>query len=358
LRPAPGPASLAAPIQELPMPDQPRPLPEVKPRHFPPPPPLVQKTPGLWRRTPPAIFPPILGLFGLGLGWRNLALQPGMQALEPLGEAILGGVLLLYAFALIAWLAKPLRRPGVVIDEIAVLPGRAGMAAMVLCLMLAGAALAAYAPEVARGLTLTGLVGLAALGLLIGWSLLTGPVEARTVTPILLLTYVGYILAPLSLVRLGHTDVSTVILWAMIPVATLIWAVSLRQILTRVPPAPLRPLLAIHAAPASLIATVAALLGYTTLAAGFALLALALIVTLAASARWLLASGFSPLWGALTFPLAAAASAMMLALGTPGLWIGTVLLVAASALNPWVAFRVLKLWAKGELGAKTNAATV
>ena len=76
------------------------------------------------------------------------------------------------------------------------------------------------------------------------------------------------------------------------------------------------------------------------------------------NARWLLASGFSPLWGALTFPLAAVASASILALGAPGLWIGAAILACATGFIPWVAFRVYKRWAKGELGARTNAATV
>lgn len=339
------------------MSDTPRPIPPVKPRHFPPPPPLVEKTPGLWRRTPPAIFPPIMGLFGLGHAWRALAMQPGMAPLQPVGEVILGGTLLLYAFALIAWLAKPLRRPAVVVEELAVLPGRAGMAAMVLCLILAGSALRPYAPGLALGLVVAGLIALAALGLMIATLVLTGPAEGRTVTPVFHLVFVGYILAPLTLVPLGYTTASTVIYWAMIAVAALIWLASLRQLIARIPPAPLRPLLAIHLAPASLLATVSMLLGQPVLAAGFALAALAILVALAAGANWLLQAGFTPLWGALTFPLAAAATAAMLALGTPGFWIGGLLTLAATALNPWVAQQVLKSWAKGDLGAKTNAAT-
>ena len=97
--------------------------------------------------------------------------------------------------------------------------------------------------------------------------------------------------------------------------------------------------------------------GQPVLAAGFALAALAILVALAAGANWLLQAGFTPLWGALTFPLAAAATAAMLALGAPGFWIGGLLTLAATALNPWVAQQVLKSWAKGDLGAKTNAAT-
>ena len=81
-------------------------------------------------------------------------------------------------------------------------------------------------------------------------------------------------------------------------------------------------------------------------------------VLLVARATWLLGAGFSPLWGALTFPTAAAATASILALGQGGLYIGAILVIVASALNSWVAVQVLKLWAKGQLGAKTNAATV
>ncbi len=336
------------------MPTDPPPL---KPRHFPPPPPLVPASPGLWRRTPPAIFPPMMGLFGLGLAWRALAQVPGLQPLAPVGETLLGATLLLYAFGLIAWLAKPLRRPRAALDELQVLPGRAGMVAMVLCLMLAAAALTPYAPGVALVLVLAGIAALVALGIAIALTLLNGPVEQRIVTPVFHLTYVGYILAPLSLVPLGQDGAARLLVLVSLIAALVIWALSLRQILTRIPPAPLRPLLAIHAAPASLLAITLTLLGYPAAAAGFGLLALVLVATLAAFARWITASGFSPLWGAFTFPLAAAASASILALGSPGLWIGAVLLIAASVLNPWITSKVLKSWAKGDLAAKTNAAT-
>ncbi len=344
-------------IERTPMPDALRPIPPVKPRHFPPPPPLVDKAPGLWRRTPPAIFPPMLGLFGLGLAWRTMAAQPGLTPLAPVGEAILGATLLLYAFSLVAWLSKPIRRPAVVIDDLRVLPGRAGLAAMTLCLALAAASLVPYAPGLALNIAFADVAVLIVLGMLIAGVLATGPDEQRMVTPIFHLSFAGYILSALTFAQLGLTGFATGILIATTAAATFIWLVSLRQILTRIPPAPLRPLLAIHAAPAALFATVSATLGYPTLAAGFALLALAIVTAIVASARWLLAAGFSPLWGALTFPLAATATASIVALGQPGLYVGAALLIAATALNPWITFRVIKAWAKGQLAAKTNAAT-
>ena len=334
----------------------------TRPRHFPPPPPLVAKPQGLWRRTPPAVFLPILGLFGLGLSWRALAAQPGMGGFAPLGEAVLGATLLVFAFALIAWLSKPLRRPGVVMQELGVLPGRAGLAAMALGIMLAGATLRPFAPGLAVILVVTGILALALLGVLIGVLLLRGPAERRVVAPDFHLIYGGYILAPPTLVPLGYTQVSTVILWGSVGVAVLIWAASLHQMIARVPPAPLRPLLSLHLMPASLLAIVAAGLGMADLALGFAVMALVLLVGLLGAARWLLAAGFSPLWGALTYPLAASAAGLEAGLAAglagPGQWIGAIVLIAATGAVPWITYPIMKDWAKGKLAKKTNAATL
>jgi tellurite resistance protein len=96
-------------------------------------------------------------------------------------------------------------------------------------------------------------------------------------------------------------------------------------------------------------------LGHDGLAAGLAVAAAAVLVTLALSLRWLMAAGFSPFWGAFTFPLAAAAT-LWLSLGGPWRIPGGLALVAATLFIPWVAGQVLRLWAKGQLGPKTNAA--
>lgn len=329
-----------------------------RPRHFPPPPPLAPPH-GFWRRTPPAIFPPVMGLLGLGLGWRYLALLAGSDLLGALAELLLGAAVLLYGFCALAWAAKPLRRPAALIDELRILPGRAGVAAGVLGLSLSAAVLVPYVPGLARVMVLVAMALLAGLGVLVAWVLLTGPREQRTVTPVFHLVFVGYILAPLALVPLGRVGASQVIFWAALVTALAIWAASAVQLLRRVPPAPLRPLLAVHLAPASLLSIVAALLGWGTMAMAFALLALVIATALVLSARWLLAAGFSPLWGALTFPLAAGASAQLYAFGghPAGLALGGGLLVAATALTGWVLVRVHKAWARGTLAAQTNAAT-
>lgn len=334
---------------------------QSRPGRRPLPPPLPMPEPGLWRRTPPAIFPPILGLFGLGLAWR--AAGPALGVPGGIGDLILGGVALLYLFALVAWAAKPARRPGVVLDELQALPGRAGLAALTLsALLLAAAVVPVHAP-LAAALSLFALGAHALLTALFTFHLIHGhtdSAEVRTVTPVHHLVFVGFVLWPLSAIPLGWAGAATLVLWLMIPVAGTIWALSLWQLTRRIPPAPLRPLLAIHAAPAAIFATVGAELGMAALAQGFALLAVGIALALGAAGRWVLASGVSPFWGALTFPLAACATAVLSlpAVGGPTLLAGAVLLAGATLLNPFVAWRVLGAWAQGGLAERTNAARV
>ena len=311
--------------------------------------------PGLWRRTPPAVFAPILGILGLGLAWR--AAGAGWQA--AVGEMILGAGTLLFVFAAVAWLSKPLRRPGVLLEEMSVLPGRAGLAAMTLSGFAVAAALAPHAPRLALGLSVLVLLahtGLAALHLRL---ILTGPVEARTLTPVWHLAFVGFIVAGLSWVPLGAEGAARFVLFATLPVAGAIWLISLYQLVRRIPPAPLRPLLAIHLAPASLLATVAAGVGLSGLASLLAGLAVAILLALVVGARWITQSGFSPLWGAFTFPLSAFAGMLwaLVAAGEPLRGVAAIMLVVATLAIPPILLRILQLWAKGDLAVRTNAAT-
>jgi tellurite resistance protein len=312
----------------------------------------------LWRQTPPAIFPPIMGLFGLGLAWRRGEAELGLPAV--LSELILGAASLLFLFALIAWLAKPFRRPSVVVEELRVLPGRAGLAAMTLSLMLFAAALVPHAPRLASLVLLAGVVAHTLLALLMVRVLFVGRDEARTVTPVWHLSFVGFIIAPLAGIPLGYVVPSQIILYATVPLAALIWAASLWQMISGAPPAPLRPLLAIHLAPACLFASVAAMLGMGLLALAFALFAAAIALALLVAGRWIAAAGFSPLWGAFTFPLAALASALFAVAGGASalqLAAGLVMVVATLAIPP-ITYKVLQAWARGGLAARTNAARV
>lgn len=316
-----------------------------------PPPPSPK---GLWRRTPPAIFPVVLGLMGLGLGWRRGEAEFGLP--DGFGDAVLGAVTLLAAFALLTYAVKVLRRPGVVPEDLRVLPGRGGVAAGTLVPYTMASALAPHWPEVAKILLGAGFALHAVLIGLVLRLVLSRPGDASRVSPVWHLVFVGPIVGAVAAAQLGWAALAAGIASVTAVIAVAIWATSVLQLLREDVPAPMRPLLAIHLAPAALHGQAALLLGHETLllvAAGISVLILALLLS---SAHWLLRSGFSPFWGALTFPLAATAS---LWIGMGGVWRipGGILLVGATFLIPWVARRVLRDWATGALALKTNAAT-
>jgi tellurite resistance protein len=328
-------------------------------RSIPPPRLKPEARPGLFRRTPPAIFPPILGLLGLGIAWRRGLGAFGIP--EAPVEGYLGAVSLLFLFALVAYGAKVLFRPRVLTEDFRTLPGRAGLAALTMSLMMLAAVLVPYAPRfaawlLAGGVVLHALVALSALRLYLG-----GPEEARQVTPVMHLTFVGLINAPLAAVPLGMRLVAEGILWYALAAAVIVWVAGLRPLLSGNAPAPLRPLQAIHLAAASLLGTAAHLLGYAPLGNALALFSALLFVFLVVRARWLTVAGFSGFWSAFTFPIAAFAGVLFLSAGSlgnePVRAAAGLVLIAATLIIPPIAFRVMQLWAKGILAQKTNAAT-
>ncbi len=317
---------------------------------------------GPFRRTPPAIFPPIFGLFGLALAWRRAT--DGFAVSSAMGDIILGGVTMLYLFALTAYAVKFTYRPGVVVDDLKTLPGRAGLVAMVLSGMLLAAGVVTFSTTLAL-LILILAVGLhAGIAVLVTRELITGPAKARRITPVWHLIFVGLILSPLAALPLGFANYSLVIFAVMLVLALAIWGASLGQIISGNTPAPLRPILAIHLAPASMLGTVAYMLGFAGLGFALGILAIVILAWLLIRVRWLTETGFSPLWGAFTFPLAAFSTCMqIMGAAGHGLWQGEVFrvlggltLVAATMIIPVITWKILQLWAKGALAVKTNAA--
>ncbi|MFN4203153.1 MAG: tellurium resistance protein [Tabrizicola sp.] len=323
-----------------------------RPKQYPPPE-FPPRRPLPFARTPPAIFPPILGLLGLVTALR-IGLDRWGLPQEPADLAI-GLALPLWVFAVYIYILKMSRRVSVIMDDLKVLPSRVGLAAATMGGMVVAGHLGAFAPRVATGLLIVMLVLHALLALLTLRTLAALPPEAREVNPGWHLTFVGFIVAAPAAVALGLQGLAQALLYVTLPIALGIWGVSLGQLARRVPPAPLRPMLAIHLAPASLLATTAGLLGLDLVAAILAWTVLLIVLALFASLRWITASGFSALWSAFTFPLAAAATALMLHGGALG-WAGQGLTVLGLVTIPWIAWRVLKLWPGGQLAARTNAA--
>lgn len=322
-----------------------------------------------WRRTPPAVFSPLLGMVGLGLAWRRAADVYLLSV--AISEMVLGAATALYAFCLLAYLAKVLYRPSVIAEEVGTLPGRAGLSALSISFMAMAAVLAPYGQPPALGILWAGLALHLAVTVAIVRYIVNAPSEQRIVTPVWHLHFVGFIVAALAAVQLRLDGLGLFLLAVTVPVATAIWLASAAQYLAGPPVAPLRPLLTIHLAPASLFALVAAQLGHHDLAFGFAVLAVALFLALVARCFWLAASGFSALWGAFTFPVAAFAVAMT-EQATPRVlvdamgfdpaapaWhvLAAAALVLASIAVPYVTFRVMRDWARGALAPATNSAT-
>lgn len=322
----------------------------LRPKAFPPPE-FPPRRPARFARTPPAVFPAILGLLGLGL-----ALKRGLAALgldAGIADAALGAFTALWAFAVFAYAAKVLRRSSVIMDDLRVLPGRTGLAALSMGGMLVAAELAAFSVPVAKAVLISALALHLLQAVLLVVVLRGLPPEGRMVTPGTHLNFVGFIVGGMAAVPLGWAGLALTLLVLTIPVALVIWAISAVQLVRRIPPAPLRPMLAIHLAPASLFASVAALLGQGVLAQVFAALACIILFTLIISERWITAAGFSAMWGSFTFPLTACASALILTGWTAA---GVVVLAAALGIVPIIAWKIMVLWGSGQLAARTNAA--
>lgn len=325
---------------------------EARPKRYPPPE-FPPRRPALFARMPPAVFPSILGLLGLALAVRLALGRLGWDG-GP-GDLLAGVAVALWGFAACAYAVKLARRPGVVLEDLRVLPGRSGLAALTMGGMVAAGLMASYSLPMAAVLLVLALAGHAVLAVLLARLLLGLPHEARAVNPTLHLSFVGFIVAAPASLALGWGGLAEALFWSTGAVALVIWSLCAWQFARAVPPAPLRPLLAIHLAPAALLALVAGLLGKPVLAELFLWPGAALGLALLASGRWLLASGPSPLWGAFTFPLAAMASAMLV---SGGYWLGPGLVLVAAGLGviPAILWWVMRRWPGGRLAAATNAA--
>ncbi|RMD46874.1 MAG: tellurium resistance protein [Alphaproteobacteria bacterium] len=319
-----------------------------------------------WRSTPPALFPPLLGLLGLGLAWGRavpvleaLAGPGGAAAAAALGQLLLGAGTLAAVVFLGLYAARLVARPALLMADLSTPPGRAGVAAATMSLMLLGVAAAARRPELARDILYAGLflhagVALATVAALArqGWT-------ARLVAPATAhLAFVGEIVAPMGLVATGDAALAEAIVWLSLAAALVIYGASLVAARTHALAPPLRPTLAIHLGPVSLIGIGLQLTGHAELSELFRWLCLAVAAGLLVGIRWITAAGFAPTWGAFTFPAAAFTSHMLLAgPGSAWAWLGLAALIATTVLNIHVAARVWLMWPGGRLAAATGART-
>lgn len=310
---------------------------------------------GFARRVPPAVFPPIMGLFGLGLGWRRFTALADLPSAP--AELLLGAVTLVFLFALASYAAKLVRRPGVLRDELDILPGRLGLSGLFACLYLSAIALHPYLPRLSGPLIGGAVIVQFGLMALILRVLAALPTPARHLRAAGHLYFTSPLVGAMAAVLTGHGTLGAVLLVGSLVVGIPIWLVDLLTILRRrLPPPPLRPLLALHLSVTAVTGIAAGALGHAGAAQFFGWLAAVTLLALLLATRWLTRSGFSALWSAFTFPLAATAS-LWLSLGGLWLWPGQIVLLAATGIVPAIALRVMKMWAGGQLAVKTNAAS-
>jgi tellurite resistance protein len=279
-----------------------------------------------------------MGLGGVGLAWRQAHHHLGAPA--AIGEALLLLTALCWLGVVGLQVARLLRHPEAVMEEVGHPVRVAFAAAPTIGLMILSAAAFPHLP--ALGALLWSVA--VAVHLLVAMLLLRRVVGGRgdpaMLAPPLLIPLVGNILAPVFGVAMGFAHMS----WIMFGIGLLLWLAVLPLLLYRLfagpaLPPPLVPSLVVLLAPPAVGAVaLAALTGQAEGAAlglaGVALLIAAVLLSLAGEIARI---PFGMGWWGTTFPTAAFAI-MLMALRFPA-WLAWPALLFATALTAWVTWR-------------------
>jgi tellurite resistance protein len=313
-------------------------------------PPALRPEPS-WARTPPALFPACLGLIGAGLAWRAAGAGSGLAT--AMAEIWLGAALAVYALCVLLYARKVAARPAALGHDLRMPAGRGAVPAISVGMMLAAAALAPVAPGTATAIWAAALALHAVIVALLTRELFALPPDGRPATAPLFVAYAGYVVAPNAGAALGFQTLS----WWLLAIGAVGWLSLLPFVLRRLatarvaPPPPLRPGAAVLLAPPAMVATALDRLGADPrLEAASYAVALLTLAGLLWSWRWLTAGGWTPAWGAFTFPACAFATATAAAVpGGFGLGATAATVTLASLLTLYVAGRMADAWAKGRL---------
>ncbi len=311
-----------------------------------------------WRRTPPALFPSLLGLFGLALSWKAAATVWNIPS--TIGSAIGVVATLLLLVTLTSYVIKLLIRPKVLWEDLQIGPARGSVSAGSMCAM----ALAAFLlPYTTLGAFLVWWMALLLHAVYFGCVLVILSRHENTlaeISPVIMLPVVGVLVSTLAAPQLGYGGFAIAVFVLTIPLSAAILLISLLNARTHGVPLPQRTSYAIFLAPPSVTALgMYALSGptyYMPLWICASLVAIALLPFM----RWMGQGGWTPAWGAFTFPLAAFSGVQILAIKAgygivaEGLAIAT--LTAATVLVPYIVARTYLSWFQGKLGPATKAA--
>lgn len=294
----------------------------------------------------------------LALGWRLAAdVIPGLSA--DIGNLMLAASTGYFVWFLAFYIRKLTVRPMVLFEDMRTPPARAGIAALAMSMMMLAAALLplkVYVPQV----WWTGVVLQIAASAIVLYAIWRDPREARHFTTFQYLTFVGPVVGPLAGVRLGYVWQSYVLIYAAL-IAYIIVTIGILATLRRTPlPENFRPAMMIFLAPVCILA-----LGFGALGQEFAFtlfywLGSAIAFVLLINVRWLMRGGYTPVWGAFTFPTAAFLNVQVMAVAKGhGIWATTGVyagLIIGTPLILWIAYRSSMAWVTGELSQKSGAA--
>ena len=311
-----------------------------------------------WRRTPPALFPGLLGLFGLALSWRYAAKVWDMDSRIGEGFGLVATLLLLLTLS--SYVVKLSIRPTVLWDDLKIGPARGSVSAGSMCAMALAAFLVPYTELGALLVWGLSMVLHAVYFSCVALMLAKQPRFLDEITPAILLPAVGILVATLAGSMLEYWLFCKIVFAITIPLSALIFVVSLWNVRRFGVPGPLRSSYAIFLAPPSVAAIGIYLHGNSTyfLLAwiGCSVVALCLLPFL----RWMSQGGWTPGWGAFTFPLAAFAGVQIVAVeagfGWPAQAAAAGTLAFATVLIPYIVLRTFQSWAAGKLAEATKAA--
>ncbi|WP_228408769.1 TDT family transporter [Profundibacter amoris] len=319
---------------------------------------MLLETP-LWRQTPPAAFPVCLGFMSLALGWTNAShVMPEIS--EDIGHLLLAASTGYFIWFFVFYLRKFMSRPKVVLEDMGSAPARAGIAAMAMSMMLLAAALLPFGISVPL-VWWTGVILQIIASVVVLHAIWDEPPEKRHFSTFQYLTFVGPVVGPLAGVQLGYVWESELLIDAALVAYVIVTAGIILTIRRDPVPDKLRPSVMIFLAPLCLFALGYGVLGYDTAFTVFywagSIVAFGLIFLL----PWMTRGGYTPVWGAFTFPIAAFLNVQVMAVAKGhGIWaeVGVYAgLVIGTPVVLYMVYRTVMEWVTGDLSRKSGAAT-
>ena len=311
-----------------------------------------------WRRTPPALFPSLLGLFGLSLAWRRAAQVWEVPAAIGEGLGLIATIILLVTLS--SYVAKLCIRPGVLWDELIIDPARGSVSAGSMCAM----AMAAYLlPYTSLGAFLIWWMSLGLHGVYfacIALIVLRHENTMRQFNPVILLPAAGILVATLAAPGLGYVLFSQIILAVSIPASAIILAMCLWNAARHGVQQLHRSSYAAFLVPPSVAALGVYNLNGETYFMPVWIGACLVGAGLLPFVRWMTKGGWSANWGIFCFPLAAFSAVQILAVqagyGLTAQILAVSTLTVSSVLIPYILILTYQSWFAGRLAEATKAA--